>query len=50
MEQINISVKVKAKINWSLDNYSLENVRKQILESIAISLVKGSVQGKNVCP
>ena len=50
MEQINISVKVKAKINWSLDNYSLENVQKQILEFITISLLKGSVQGKNVFP
>ena len=50
MEEINNFVKVRAKINWSLDNYSLDNVRKQILAFIDVSLLKSSVQGKNVCP
>ena len=31
------------------DHYSLEDVKKRILEFIAVSLLKGSVQGKIVC-
>ena len=49
MEEINNFVESKA--NWSLEkDYCLwEDVKKQILEFIAVSLLKGSVQGKNVC-
>ena len=31
------------------DHYGLEDVKKRILEFIAVSLLKGSVQGKIVC-
>ena len=49
MEEINNFVESKA--NWSLEkDYCLwEDVKKRILEFIAVSLLKGSVQGKIVC-
>ena len=31
------------------DHYGLEDIKKRILEFIAVSLLKGSVQGKIVC-
>ena len=41
-------VECKSRLFLRNDHYSWEDVKKQILEFIAISLLKGSVQGKNI--
>ena len=44
----NLDIK-KAQGILEEDHYGLEDVKKRILEFIAVSLLKGSVQGKIVC-
>ena len=44
----NLDIK-KAQSILEEDHYGLEDVKKRILEFIAVSLLKGSVQGKIVC-
>lgn len=44
----NLDIK-KAQEILEEDHYGLEDVKKRILEFIAVSLLKGSVQGKIVC-
>merc|ERR1739848_258384 len=46
--QENLDLKLAAQI-LDQDHYGLEDVKKRILEFIAVSLLKGSTQGKIVC-
>lgn len=46
--QENLDIK-KASDTLNEDHYGLEDVKKRILEFIAVSQLKGSVQGKILC-
>ena len=49
---VNVAYKtyfISAQAILEEDHYGLEDVKKRILEFIAVSLLKGSVQGKIVC-